>query len=66
MGIFDGVWDYFSFLQSNIDLVIFLVIAAIGVTAALFVVADKEPMHSAFYLALVFFIVAVMFFLLEA
>lgn len=66
MGIFDGVWDYLSYLQSNIDLVIFLVIAAIGVTAALFVVTEKEPMHSAFYLALVFVIVAVMFFLLEA
>ena len=66
MEIFNVVWDYLSYLQSNIDLVIFLVIAAVGVTAALFVVTDKEPMHSAFYLALVFVMVAIMFFLLEA
>ena len=66
MEIFDKFWDYLSYLQSSMDLIIFLAIAAIGVTAALFVVTDKEPMRSAFYLALVFVMVAIMFFLLEA
>lgn len=66
MEIFDKVWDYLSYLQSNMDLIIFLAIAAIGVTAALFVVSHKEPMRSAFYLALVFVMVAIMFYLLEA
>jgi NADH-quinone oxidoreductase subunit J len=65
-GITDKFMDFMSYIGSNIDLLIFFAVAAIGVTAALFVVTDKEPMHSAFYLALVFVIVAVMFYLLEA
>jgi len=58
--------NYLQYLCDNVDLIIFLAIAAIGITAALFVVMDKEAMHSAFYLALTFVMVAVVFIILEA
>ncbi len=65
-GIWAGFTDFVSYVWGNLDLVAFLVVAAIGIAAALFVVTNKEPMRSAFYLALVFVTVAVMFFFLEA
>ena len=49
-----GLFDFGDYLLSNLDLVAFLILAAIAVLAALFVVTEKEVMHSAFYLALVF------------
>lgn len=70
MSIIQNIWneftDYLGYLGNNGDLVMFLAVAAIGITAALFVVTDKEAMHSAFYLALVFVVVAVVFLFLEA
>lgn len=70
MSFIGNVWteftNYLQYLCNNVDLIIFLAVAAIGITAALFVVTDKEAMHSAFYLALVFVIVAMVFIVLEA
>ena len=65
-GVFNEVSDVLSYILANGDMVAFLIVAAIGITAAIFVVTDKEPMRSAFYLALVFVIVAFVFFFLEA
>jgi len=70
MEILDNIWDGFcgvmDYLWVNSDLVAFVVLAAIAVAAALYVVSSKEVVHSAFYLALVFVCVAVTYFFLEA
>ena len=70
MEILDNIWDGFcnvmGYLWVNSDLVAFVVLAAIAVAAALYVVTSKEVVHSAFYLALVFVCVAVTYFFLEA
>ncbi|MCL1811470.1 MAG: NADH-quinone oxidoreductase subunit J [Methanomassiliicoccaceae archaeon] len=70
MEILDNIWDGFcnvmGYLWTNADLVAFVVLAAIAVAAALYVVCAKEVVHSAFYLALVFVCVAVTYFFLEA
>jgi len=65
-GIWDQICDISQYTWDNWDLVAFLCIAAIAITAAIYVVNDKEVMHSAFYLALVFVAVAVMYGFLEA
>jgi NADH-quinone oxidoreductase subunit J len=68
--ILDNIWnivcDVGQYLWDNTDLVAFLVLAAIAIAAAVYVVTDKEVVHSAFYLALVFVCVAVTYFFLEA
>ena len=64
--IWSGVCDFASYVWGNADLVAFLCLAAIGITAAIYVVADKLPVHSAFYLALVFVCVAATYYFLEA
>jgi len=70
MAIIEEIWDFFvdfvNFVWTNADLVAFLIVAAIGVASALYVVTDKQPVHSAFYLALTFVTVAVSYFFLEA
>jgi len=70
MEIIDDIWNMIcgvlQFLWENMDLVAFLVLAAIAIAAAVYVVTDKEVIHSAFYLALVFVCVAVTYFFLEA
>lgn len=77
MGVFDGVveiWNGFwsslsnfeDFFIGNLDLVAFLILAAIAVLGALYVVHDPEIVHSAFYLALVFLCVGFVYFFLEA
>jgi len=70
MEILDNIWDGFcnvmGYLWVNSDLVAFVVLAAIAIAAALYVVTSKEVVHSAFYLALVFVCVAVTYFFLEA
>jgi NADH-quinone oxidoreductase subunit J len=65
-GIINELSDILSYILANGDMVAFLIVAAIGIVAAIFVVTDTEPMRSAFYLALVFVVVAVVFFFLEA
>ncbi|MBE6521549.1 MAG: NADH:ubiquinone oxidoreductase subunit 6 (chain J) [Thermoplasmata archaeon] len=64
--IWTGVVDFASYAIENLDLVAFLILAAITILAALYVVHDKEVMHSAFYLALVFLCVGLFYFFLEA
>ena len=70
MGILEDIWNFIcgfvTFVWENGDLLAFLLVAAIGVAAALYVVSDRQPVHSAFYLALVFVTVAVSYFFLEA
>lgn len=62
----DGVRDFGDYLLANLDLVAFLILAAVAVLAALYVVSEKEVVHSAFYLALVFLCVGFIYFFLEA
>jgi len=64
--IWNGFCDLMGYLWANSDLVAFVVLAAIAIAAALYVVGSKEVVHSAFYLALVFVCVAVTYFFLEA
>ena len=70
MAIIESIWDFIcdfaGYVWESGDLLAFLILAAIGVAAALWVVTDKQPMHSAFYLALVFTTVAVTYFFLES
>ncbi|MDR3205624.1 MAG: NADH-quinone oxidoreductase subunit J [Candidatus Methanoplasma sp.] len=70
MEFIDDIWNGFcgvtEYLWDNMDLVAFVVLAALAVAAAVYVVTDKEVVHSAFYLALVFVCVAVTYFFLEA
>ena len=70
MSILNDIWDGFinvmGYLWENVDLVAFVVLAVIAIAAALYVVTAKEVVHSAFYLALVFVCVAVVYFFLEA
>ncbi|MFA6805561.1 MAG: NADH-quinone oxidoreductase subunit J [Candidatus Methanomethylophilaceae archaeon] len=64
--IWNGLIDVLQFIWNNGDLVAFLVLAGIAIAAAIYVVTDKEVIHSAFYLALVFVCVAFTYFFLEA
>jgi len=64
--IWNGFTNLMGYLWGNSDLVAFVVLAAIAIAAALYVVTAKEVVHSAFYLALVFVCVAVTYFFLEA
>ncbi len=61
-----GIGDFGNYLLDNLDLVAFILLAAIAVLAALYVVTEKEVVHSAFYLALVFLCVGFVYFFLEA
>ncbi|NLL94454.1 MAG: NADH:ubiquinone oxidoreductase subunit 6 (chain J) [Thermoplasmatales archaeon] len=63
VGAVTGAYEY---VLANMDVVAFVILAAIALTAAVFVVASKEIMHSAFYLALVFVCVATTYYFLEA
>ncbi len=64
--VWNGLMGFIGYTLDNLDLVAFLILAAITILAALYVVHDKEVMHSAFYLALVFFCVGLFYFFLEA
>jgi NADH-quinone oxidoreductase subunit J len=66
MAIRDGIVDFTGYTLANLDLVAFLILAAITILAAIYVVNVKEVMHSAFYLALVFLCVGLFYFFLEA
>ena len=70
VNIITWIWDivagFFGYCYSNLDLVAFLILAAIMVLGAIYVVKDKEVVHSVFYLALVFLCVGLLFFFLEA
>jgi len=70
MGILNDGWNFLcdvsQLIWDNMDLVAFVILAAIAIAAAISVVTRKEVVHSAFYLALVFVCVAVTFFFLEA
>ena len=57
-----GLLDFGAYLLDNLDLVAFMILA---VLAAIYVVTDKEVVHSAFYLALVFLCVGFVYFFLE-
>ena len=61
-----GLRDFMYYCLDNLDLCAFLILAAIAVLAAIYVVTDKEVVHSAFYLALVFLCIGFVYFFLEA
>lgn len=68
--IFGSIWDFlqdtWNYMTVNSDAIAFVVLAAIAIIAAIYVVTSDEIMHSAFYLALVFLCVGVTYFFLEA
>lgn len=64
--IWNGFIDVFNYILANGDLVAFLVLAGLTIAAAIYVVNDKEAVHSAFYLAFVFVCVGLTYFFLEA
>jgi NADH-quinone oxidoreductase subunit J len=68
--LFDGfvetVTGVVDFFVVNPDAFAFMILAAITIVSAIFVVISEEVVHSAFYLALTFVCVAVVFFFLEA
>lgn len=63
--IWDGICNFADYVWCNGDLLAFVILAAIGITAAVYVVTDRIPVHSAFYLALVFLCVGFVYFFLE-
>ncbi|MDD4244722.1 MAG: NADH-quinone oxidoreductase subunit J [Candidatus Methanomethylophilaceae archaeon] len=70
MGIIDTLCGWFNsavdFIMANGVSIAFVVLAAIAILAAILVVTSEETMHSAFYLALVFFCIGVTYFFLAA
>lgn len=58
--------DIITYICENPDIIGFSVVSLIAIAAALYVVTSKEIMHSAFYLALVFVCVAIIYYFLEA
>ncbi|MCL2142877.1 MAG: NADH-quinone oxidoreductase subunit J [Methanomassiliicoccaceae archaeon] len=64
--ISDFVTDALDYVTGNPDAVAFIVLAAVTIAAAIFVVISDEVVHSAFYLALTFVCVAATYFFLEA
>jgi NADH:ubiquinone oxidoreductase subunit 6 (subunit J) len=64
--IWNGIASFAGYIWANPDLLAFVILAAIAIAAAIYVVTDKEVVHSAFYLALVFVCVGVTYFFLEA
>jgi NADH-quinone oxidoreductase subunit J len=65
-GLVNGVVDIGEYMMNNLDVVAFIVLAAITILSAIFVVVSEEVVHSAFYLALTFVCVAITYFFLEA
>ncbi|MCL2785621.1 MAG: NADH-quinone oxidoreductase subunit J [Methanomassiliicoccaceae archaeon] len=65
-GVGDGISSVVTFIVNNPDAIAFLVVFAITIASALFVVISKEVVHSAFYLALTTICVAITYFFLEA
>ena len=70
MGIIDTISDWFNtaadFIMTNGVGLAFVVLAIIAIVSAILVVTSEETMHSAFYLALVFFCVGAAYFFLAA
>ena len=65
-GIWDKICEVGSFLLNNPDALAFLILFAITILSAVFVVISTEVVHSAFYLALTSVCVAATYFFLEA
>ena len=70
VSIYDGIMNHLTniweFVAANPDALAFVVLAAITILSAVFVVISEEVVHSAFYLALTFVCVAAVYFFLEA
>jgi len=64
--IWNSITGFGNYLLNNLDAVAFIVLAAITILSAIFVVISKESVHSALYLALTFVCVAATYFFLEA
>ena len=45
--IWDGICNFADYVWCNGDLLAFVILAAIGITAAVYVVTDRIPVHSA-------------------
>ena|GEM_PF-347213 len=55
-----------TFMINNPDAIAFLIVFAVTIASAIFVVISQEVVHSAFYLALTTVCVAITYFFLEA
>ena len=64
--LWNEVLNFGEFVLGNLELVAFFILAAIAILAAIHVVTDKEVVHSAFHLALVFLCIGFVYFFLEA
>lgn len=64
--ITDWCGNAFNNFATNLDAFAFVVLMIIAIWAAILVVTSEEVMHSAFYLALVFTLVAVTYYFLNA
>jgi len=64
--IVDFINGLFNYMNHNSDAVAFILVAALALISALYVVRSKEIMHSAFYLAFVFVCVAITYYFLNA
>ncbi|MCL2711787.1 MAG: NADH-quinone oxidoreductase subunit J [Methanomassiliicoccaceae archaeon] len=62
----DGVSSVLLFMLNNPDAIAFLIVFAIAIASAVYVVISDEVVHSAFYLALTTICVAITYFFLEA
>ena len=58
--------DILGTIWNNMDLIAFLILMAVTILSAIFVVISREIIHSALYLTLTFVCVAVTYFFLEA
>jgi NADH-quinone oxidoreductase subunit J len=65
-GIGDGLSGVLTFMINNPDAIAFLIVFAITIASAVFVVISSDVVHSAFYLALTTICVAISYFFLEA
>ena len=65
-GAGDGLSGVLTFMINNPDAIAFLIVFAITIASAIFVVISSDVVHSAFYLALTTICVAITYFFLEA
>ena len=65
-GLGDGLSSVLAFVINNPDAIAFLIVFAITIASAVFVVISNDVVHSAFYLALTTVCVAITNFFLEA
>ncbi len=64
--IFFSILEYIEGIRLNLELIAFLVLAAASIAAAILMITRRNPVTSALYLVLNFFIIAVLYLFLRA